>query len=156
MRGKWLAVIAVASLCLNAAVVGTYFYRQLRFHRRFRPAMTPETHLRLKQARERFLPVMESMVGGLDSAKDLLWSQLDRSDLADSEIDSLTREIGRMQAVVDAAVFRQVRRELQTLPPDARGDYIKGFRQPRHGKHGRHRGMKGPGRFGPPPRPDGN
>jgi hypothetical protein len=156
MRGKWMAVIAVASLCLNAAVVGTYFFRQFRFHRHFRPAMSPEANAQLKQARERFFPVMESMVGGLDSAKDLLWNQLDRSDLPDSEIDSLTREIGRMQAVVDAAVFRQVRRELQMLPPDVRGDYIKGLRPPKHMKHGHHHGMKGPGQFGPPPGPDGD
>ncbi len=28
MRNRWLVVIVVASLCLNAAVVGTYVFRR--------------------------------------------------------------------------------------------------------------------------------
>ena len=159
MRNRWLVVIVVASLCLNVAVVGTYLFRRARRDRphRFQARrLTAEVREKLRQAREAAMPEFAAVAGKVEATDSLLWSEM-RSEGPDSaRVESLCQELGQIHGRMRAMVFRQMHRELQLMPAEARTEYLKhmmrmrpGFGGPR-GHMGRHMGRDvGPG--GPPP-----
>ncbi len=161
MRNRWLVVVVVASLCLNLAVVGTYLFRRARhgrprrFHSR---GLTSEVREKMRKAREASMPEFVELMGRAESTDSVLWAEM-RSERPDSvRVESLCQELGQMHGRMRAGVFRQMHRELQLMPEEARVQYLKhmmrmrpGFDGPR-GRTGRHRGRHtGPSRCEPPP-----
>ena len=154
MRGRWLALIAVASLVLNVAVVGTYIYRTTRRHEersRFhgiRSGLRDSIGGVMRQA----APEIESLSGERDRLHAAVMELVAKPELDEQKLDSLCREQGRIAAELGGLVFRNMHRVVQMLPPAEREQFL---REPGpHMGHGRH--MMGPGRFGPPPGPDGD
>ena len=141
MRGRWLAVVAVASLCLNVAVVGAYFFHRVnhrglsRFPGR---GLAPEVRERIRQARENVLPEFAALAGRAESADSLLWTEM-KSERPDSvRVESLCQELGRIHGTMRAMVFRQMHRELEMLPVGARAQYLTHMMtmRPGFGRHG--------------------
>ena len=166
MRNRWLVVVAVASLCLNAAVVGAFVLHRVH-HRglgRFTARrLAPEVRERLRQARERALPEFAALAGRAESTDSLLWAEM-KSESPDSvRVESLCQELGRIHGMMRAMVFRQMHRELAMLPAGARAEYLThmmtmrpGFGGPGPGMgryHGRGPVAPVPGEGGPPPGP---
>jgi len=150
MRNRWLVVIVVASLCLNAAVVGTYVFRRARHDRPHRlrvRGLTRDMRERMRKAREAAMPEFSALVGRAESTDSLLWFEL-RSERPDSaRVESLCQELGKMHGAMRAMVFRQMHRELLLMPGDARADYLRHMMRMRPGlpPGGRH-AFGGPGR----------
>lgn len=66
MRNRWLVVIAVASLCLNVAVIGTYIFRTARrLHHRRMAYLAPEVREKLVKAREAAIPAFAASASRL-------------------------------------------------------------------------------------------
>ncbi len=128
MRSRWLVVIAVASLCLNLAVVGTYFLR--RAHREFprRPplrGLAPEALERLRAVRESLMPEFAAIAGQEQRDDSLLWSEMSSDNPDSLRVDSLASEMGRLHGRMRAMLFWQMRRELTMLPAKARAEYLR-------------------------------
>jgi Spy/CpxP family protein refolding chaperone len=150
MRGKWLALIAVASLALNVAVVGTYVYRTTRPHgksarfRGVRRALRDSIGKAMREA----APDVERLSGERDRLHAAVMELVARPELDEQKLDSLCREQGRVTAELGTHIFRNMHRVVQMLPPEQRERFL---RQPGpHLMRGPH--LKGPGRFGPPRR----
>jgi len=148
MRNRWLAVIAVASLCLNATVVGTYMFRQSR-HGRARSVaarnLPPDVRERMRHVRDSAMPGFAAFAGRVESVDSLLWVEMRRDQFDSVRVDSLCRESGQLHGQMRAMVFRQMRRELQLVPPDARAEYLRHMMEMRPGS-GRPGRMMGRGR----------
>ena len=162
MRGRWLALIAVASLALNVAVVGTYVYRTTRPHgqharfRGVRRALRDSIGSVMRQA----MPDIERLFGERDRLHAAVMELVTKPELDEPKLDSLCREQGRVAAELGTHIFRNMHRVVQMLPAEQRERFL---RQPGpHMMRGPHR--RGPGRFGPrpggpeppPPGPDGH
>jgi hypothetical protein len=145
MRSRWLMVIVVASLCLNVAVVGTYFLRRVRHDRLRRFPMrglTSEVREKLRQAREAAMPEFAALAEKVESTDSLLWAEM-RNDSPDSaRVESLCQELGQTHGRMRAMVFRQMHRELQMMPVAAREEYLGNMMRMRPG-FGPGRGMGG-------------
>jgi len=152
VRNRWLVVIALASLCLNAAVVGTYFLRRAGPHRprRFPHHRLPfETRERLKQARAAAMPGFSALLDSVQATDSLLWVEIRRDVLDSARVESLCQELGRFHARMRATAFGQMHRELQLLLPQDRARYLEHMLKMRPGFCGPR-----PGRGCPPgPRP---
>jgi len=159
MRNRWLVVIVVASLCLNLAVVGTYIFRRAHRDRPRRfPArrwFTADTREKLKQAREAAMPEFTAVAEKVESTDSVLWAEMRRDNPDSVRVESLCQELGRTHGRMRAMVFRQMHRELQLMPPEARTEYVKHMMRMRPGhvgpgwRMGRHQ-RRGPGMPRPP------
>ena len=166
MRNRWLVVIVVASLCLNVAVVGTYLFRRAGHHRSHRfsaRGLTPEMREQMRKTREVSMPEFAALAEKVESTDSLLWTEMRRESPDSARVESLCQELGKFHGGMRAMVCRQMHRELQLMPAEARAEYLQhmmrmrpGFVGPGRGM-GRHRG-RGPG-VPPPlegaPPPDG-
>jgi len=164
MRNRWLVVIVVASLCLNVAVVGTYLFRRARRDRPRRlHGLTAEARERMRKVREAAMPEFSALVGRVESTDSLLWTEMRRESPDSARVESLCQELGKFHGGMRAMVCRQMHRELQLMPAEARAEYLKHMMGMRPGFGGPGRGMRrherrGPGMFRPPygaPPPDG-
>ena len=163
MRSRWMVVIVIASLCLNLAVVGTYFFRRARRDRPHRfPArrLAAEVRERLRQAREAAMPEFAAEADKVESTDSLLWIEMGKESPDSVRVESLCQELGRIHGTMRAMVFRQMHRELQLMPTEARAGYLKHMMRMRPGFGGPGRGMfgrmnrghgMGPGPEGEPP-----
>jgi len=152
MRSRWLVIVVVASLCLNLAVVGTYFFRRARRDRPHRfPArrLAAEVRERLRQAREAAMPEFAAEADRVEATDSLLWVEMRKDGPDSARVESLCRELGQMHGRMRAMVFRQMHRELQMMPAGDRAEYLDhmmsmrpGFGGPRRGS-GRRR-QRGP------------
>jgi hypothetical protein len=128
MRNRWLVVAVVASLCLNVAVVGSYFLHRVRhggFHRFPARGLTPEVRERLRKARAEALPEFAALAEKVEATDSLLWAEM-RSDSPDSaRVESLCQDLGQTHGKMRAMVFRQMHRELQLMPAPARAEYLQ-------------------------------
>jgi hypothetical protein len=155
MRTRWLVVIVVASLCLNLAVVGTYIFRRARRDRsrRFpRRWLTAETREKLRQARDSAMPGFLAAADRTQSTDSLLWAEMRRDYPDSARVESLCQELGRIHGAMRAMVFRQMHRELQLIPGEAREQYLKHMMRMRPGLGGprRHLGRHMRRHAGPP------
>jgi hypothetical protein len=161
MRNRWPVVVVVASLCLNVALVGTYVFRRARSvrPRRFNArGFTSEVRERLRHAREASMPEFSALVDSVESTDSILWAEMRRESPDSARVESLCRELGQLHGRMRAGVFRQMHRELQLMPEEARAQYLKhmmkmkpGFDGPR-GRKGRRSGRHaGPHRCEPTP-----
>ena len=145
MRNRWLMVIAVASLCLNVAVVGTFVVhrvRRARLRRFLASGLTPEVREKLRKAREAAMPEFAALAEKVESTDSLLWVEM-RGESPDSvRVESLCQELGQTHGRMRAMVFRQMHRELQLMPPAARVEYLQNMMRMRPG-FGPGRGMGG-------------
>jgi hypothetical protein len=162
MRNRWLVLIAVASLCLNAGVVGAYLFRQLhhgRPHRQAERRLPPELREKMRQFRAEAMPEFVAQAGRAETIDSLLWAEMGGESTSQVRVESLCRELGVIHGELRLLVFRQMHRELELLPPESRAEYIEQMMRMRPGPAGigrrfgrmvgRNRGMMGPG--GPPP-----
>jgi len=166
MRSRWMVVIVIASLCLNLAVVGTYFFRRARRDRPHRfPArrLAAEVRERLRQAREAAMPEFAAEADKVESTDSLLWVEMGRESPDSVRVESLCQELGRIHGTMRAMVFRQMHRELAMLPDGDRAEYLTHMKtmKPGPGRPGRgmgrhaRRGLRVPvpGEGEPPTRP---
>ena len=155
MRVRWLALIAVASLALNVAVVGTYAYRTSRRHERHArfPGVRRELRDSIGGMMRQAAPGIESLSGERDRLHAAVMELVAKPELDEQKLDSLCREQGRITAELGGLVFRNMHRVVQMLPPAEREQFLH---EP--GPHmGRGRHMMGAGPFGPHPGgPDGD
>jgi len=136
MRTRWLVVIAVASLCLNAAVVGTYLFRQGRPGRARRVAarnLPPEVRERMRQVRDSAMPGFAAFAGRVEVVDSVLWAEMRRDQFDSARVDSLCGEMGRLHGQMRAMVFGQMHRELQLLPEGRRAEYLRHMMEMRPG-----------------------
>ena len=155
MRDRWLIVVAVASLCLNVALVGTYFLRRARHDRWHRlRGLTPEVSEKLRQQREAAVPEFAALAGQVQADDSLLWVEMAKDNPDSSRVDWLSAEVGKFHGRMRAMVFWQMHRELQLMPAAARTEYLDrmksmrpGFGRPGMGRHMR----EGPPLEGEPP-----
>jgi hypothetical protein len=146
MKGRWLTLIALASLCLNLAVVGTYLYRQSSRHGFRRPRMLgvkPDIQEHLRQIREQAWPQFKELAVKAESANSALLEKIDDPDVTEAQVESLCREVGKFHGAMRERVFWQTRRELDALPAELRPEYVEQL------KHRMKRMMRGPARHGP-------
>ena len=146
MRSRWLVVVVVASLCLNVAVVGTYFLRRVRHDRLRRFPMrglTSEVREKLRQAREAAMPAFAALAEKVESTDSLLWFEMRRESPDSVRVESLCQELGLTHGRMRAMVFRQMHRELQLMPAAARTEYLEHVMRMRPGFGGPGRGMGG-------------
>ena len=142
MRNRWLLVIAVASLCLNVAVVGTYFLRRTRLGR---PRRFPARHLsaqareRIRKTREAALPEFTAEAERVRMTDSLLWNEMRVEKPDSARVESLCKELGEIHGRMRAMVFRQMHRELMLTPASARTEYLRRMMtmRPRWGRPGR-------------------
>jgi len=168
MRNRWLVVVVVASLCLNVAVVGTYFLRKVRHDRLRRFPMrglTSEVREKLRRAREAAMPEFAALAEKVESTDSLLWFEMRRESPDSVRVESLCQELGLAHGKMRAMVFRQMHRELQMIPVAAREEYLRNMMRMRpgfgsgrvmggHMHHGRGMGQPPngePSPGGPPP-----
>jgi len=152
MRNRWLVVIVIASLGLNVAVVGAYFFRRAHHgSRRFAGrGLTTEVREKMRQAREAAMPQFAEMVRKVEATDSLLWAEMRRDSPDSVRVESLCRELGQMHGRMRADVFRQMHRELQLMPAGARAEYLQHMMRMRPGRGPGMRMGRGPGRFPPP------
>jgi hypothetical protein len=65
MRSRWLIVVMIASLCLNLAVVGAYFFRRARHDRTRRfhlRGLTSEARENMRKDRAAAMPEFSALV----------------------------------------------------------------------------------------------
>ena len=130
MRNRWLlVVVAVASLALNLAVVGAYFYRarHRRHHSRF-PHMRHADAERMERIRDQAIPGFESLMSRTESVSTMLMSRIGDPKITRPEVESLCREVGRYHGEMRERMFWQVRSELESLPPERRAEYMEQFK----------------------------
>lgn len=162
MRSRWLVVVAVASLCLNAAVVGVFLLRTVRRFRHRRLAfLAPEVRRKLMRSREAAVPEFAALAEQAESTDSLLWAEMRRESPDSARVESLCLDLGRTHGRMRAMVFRQVHRELQLLPLAVRAEYLDRLMRMRTGPGGLARaigwrqgpgpGMTLPPGGGPPP-----
>jgi hypothetical protein len=149
MRGRWLALIAVASLALNAAVVGTYIYRTTRphgHHSRFR-GVRSELRDSIGGVMRQAAPQIESLSGERERLQAAVMELVGMPELDEPKLDSLCREQGRVAAELAMVVSRNMHRVVRMLPPAERERFLRGpGLRMRHGSH-----MMGAGPLGPQP-----
>lgn len=136
MRNRWLVVVVVASLCLNVAVVGTYVFRRARRDRprRFPSCgLTSEAREKMRKARDAAMPEFTELVGRAESTDSVLWAEMGREAPDSARVESLCQELGQMHGRMRANVFRQMHRELQLMPAEARVEYLKHMMRMRPG-----------------------
>ncbi|HTW92544.1 MAG TPA: hypothetical protein VMH22_12665 [bacterium] len=158
MRSRWLVVVTVASLCLNAAVVGVFVARTARRFRHRRLAwLAPEVRQKLVMAREAAVPEFANLAGQAESTDSLLWTEIRRESPDSARVESLCQDLGRTHGRMRAMVFRQVHRELQLLPATARAEYLDRMMRMRPGLGALAQAVGWRQRFGPgmPPPPGG-
>ena len=146
MRSRWLVLVVIASLCLNVAVVGTYFLRRVRHDRLRRFPMrglTFEVREKLRQAREAAMPEFAALAEKVESTDSLLWFEMRRESPDSVRVESLCQELGLTHGRMRAMVFRQMHRELQLMPAAARTEYLEHVMRMRPGFGGPGRGMGG-------------
>ena len=161
MRDRWLVVVAIASLCLNVALVGTYFLRRARHDRWHRlRGLAPEVREKLSQQREAVIPEFAALVGQVQADDSLLWVEMAKVNPDSSRVDSLSSEVGKFHGRMRAMVFWQMHRELQLMPAAARAEYLNrmksmrpGFGRPGMGRHMRGGPGMPPPEGEPPPGP---
>ena len=150
MRNRWLVLIVIASLCLNVAVVGTYVLRRARHDRQRRfpsSGLTSEARENMRKARAAAMPEFSALIARVRSTDSLLWTEV-RRDTPDSvRVESLCRELGQIHGSMRAKVFRQMHRELQLMPAEARAEYLQHMMMMRPGlPFGGHHASGEPGR----------
>ena len=152
MRSRWLVLIVVASLCLNVAVVGAYFFRRARHDRQRRfplRGLTSEAREKMRKAREAAMPEFSALVDRAQSADSLLWTEMRGESPDSARVESLCQDLGRIHGSMRAMVFRQMHRELQLMPAEARAEYLQhmmmmpGFGGPGRGMGRHQRGGRG-------------
>ena len=127
MRGRWLAVIAVASLALNVAVVGAYVYRTTRPHRqhsRFQ-GVRRATRDSIGSAMREVAPDIERLSGERDRLRAAVLELVAKPELDEQKLDSLCGEQGRVGAEMGELVFRNMHRVVQMLPPAERERFLR-------------------------------
>lgn len=150
MRSRWLIVVLVASLCLNVAVVGTFLVRRAR-HARLRRfpgyGLTVEVREKMRKAREAAMPEFSALADKVESTDSLLWTEMRRESPDSVRVESLCQELGQIHGSMRAMVFRQMHRELQLMPVEARAEYMQHMMMMRPGlPFGGHHSSGEPGR----------
>jgi uncharacterized iron-regulated membrane protein len=128
MRSRWMVVVAVASLCLNVAVVGTYLFHRARHDRPRRfPArwLTAEARERIRQTREAAMPEFAAEAERVRTTDSLLWQEMRAENPDSARVESLCQVLGEIHGRMRAMVFRQLHRELQLMPAVARAEYLR-------------------------------
>jgi hypothetical protein len=162
MRGRWLAIVAIASLALNVAVVGSFVFINVRRHQRphpripgFGPEIPPEVRAVFEDAR----PRMDSLRALIDRVGEEMRAEEELNTPDETRIDSLCREAGRLHGLMMMTAHQSIRRVVQMMPEGKRHEFIENFgRRMGHGgraMHGRRRMMPGPGEPGPDEPPAG-
>jgi hypothetical protein len=129
MRGRWFAAIAVASLALNVVVLGVYLYQVRLGPRRPRlPHMKRVDRERLKRMHREAQPGFESLMFRAESLNAVLLGRVSDPGVTREGVESLCREVGRYHGAMRERMFWQVRRELESLPPDMRAAYLEMLR----------------------------
>jgi len=144
MRSRWLVLIVVASLCLNVAVVGAYFFRRARHDRQRRfplRGLASEVREKMRKAREAAMPEFAALAERVESTDSLLWVEMRRDPPDSVRVESLCQELGQTHGRMRAMVFRQMHRELQLMPGAARAGYLNHMMMMRPGIGGPGRGM---------------
>jgi hypothetical protein len=159
MRGRWLAVVAVASLILNVAVVGSFVFLRVRHPlgprhplRGFRPEMRHVADSVLAQSR----PQMESLMQLREQLRSALADEIAKNEVDERRLDSLCTEVGILHGRMTTLAYRNARRIAAALPEAERRQFIANLRQGMG--PGMHHGMRGPMHgpgddFPPPPGP---
>lgn len=166
MRGRWLLVVAVASLALNLAVVGSFAYFRAhperrpmgRHERHCRPGlpmhrMKPELRRRIERTFRSSGPLMDTLRRGEDSLRAALVRELLGSDCSPTRIDSLAAESGRRHGRMLALAFRDARSIVESLPESERAKFLDEIHPAMRGPRPRRR--PGPPCDDFPPPPDG-
>jgi hypothetical protein len=151
MRNRWLVVVVVASLCLNVAVVGTYFLRRVRHNRLHRfplRGLTSEVREKLRKAREAAIPEFAALADKAETDDSLLWAEMRRESPDSVRVESLCLELGQTHGKMRALVFRQMHRELQMMPSAVREEYLMNMMRMRPGLGRPGRGMGGHMNYG--------
>jgi hypothetical protein len=160
MRGRWLVVIAVASLALNVAVVGTFLYQRYSGHGRHHPpripGLNPQVVAQVRQIREENAPALESLMEQTMPIRTAL-AELAGSAQSDAgKADSLCTELGRIHVQIEKNMFAMTRRVLEVLPAEMKEHYLEMLKT-NPGRHARQRpgrmrgARRGPGMTGEPP-----
>jgi hypothetical protein len=79
----------------------------------------------MRKAREAAMPEFSALVGRVQSTDSLLWTEVRRESPDSVQVESLCRELGRIHGCMRAMVFRQMHRELQLMPAEARAEYLQ-------------------------------
>jgi hypothetical protein len=143
MRGKWLVVVVVASLALNLAVVGAYFYRQRHRspgeHRPSVAGLNREARQRVKEVFGKSLPEMQRIGQERKRIHAALLDEALKPELNQARVDSLADELGRLHAQAARILCQDAHAVAATLPAGSRERFFQnqGLFGPRHG-----RGMK--------------
>jgi hypothetical protein len=160
MRGRWLVVIAAASLALNAAVVGTFLYQRYAGHGRHNrpriPGLDPRIVAQVRQIREENAPALDSLMEQMMPIRIALADLAGSPQLDAAKLDSLCTEMGRIHVEIERHVFTMSRRVLDVLPAEMKEHYIEmiktGPGRDAHQRQGRMHGMqRGRGSGGEPP-----
>jgi hypothetical protein len=169
MRGRWLLIVALASLGLNAAVVGSFIYfrahpehRPLGRHERHRRPglpfrrLNPEQRRRVERTFRSSGPFMDTLRQSEDSLRAALVQELLRPDYSPARVESLAAEAGRLHGRMLARAFRDARSVVESLPEAERERFIREIRPELRGPGPRRRPGPGCPDDCPPPGPDGD
>lgn len=156
MRGRWMMVVAVASLVLNVMVVGSFLF--LRFRRPPRPPfhrMGPGLRQRADCIYAESRPEAERLMRENERLRAMLAEEILRKDSDERRLDSLSNEVGRIHGQMTALAYRNARRVVSLLPEPERRRFVEDLQRPGPGlgpRWRRHRFNCPPG----PPPDDGN
>jgi hypothetical protein len=157
MRSKWMLIVVVASLALNAAVVGSYLFMRLREPRPPvppteppLPGLAPALLGDLRQLRQEFRPQMDAL---RERARALRFGLMQAAQQPQPDprlVDSLLLEVGRVETEVNRLTFEHARRIAERLPPEAREVFFRRLAE-HHAGMRPGRMMRRMGRMKPPP-----
>jgi Spy/CpxP family protein refolding chaperone len=173
MRGKWLVVIAVASLCLNVAVVASYAYHQSKSRGRMHRPMAGlgrEARREMEKIRDEAYPQLRGLAEQLSACHMAMNDLVDDPQVDARRLDSIAGEMARIWTQMSIATFKTARRIYERLPEERRPMFLRslgpwrgpedGPRPPWHqrgGPFGHGRGPEScpPPGMEPPPPPEG-
>lgn len=139
MRQRWLVLVAVASLALNLAVVGSFLFLWLRA-----PAPPPlplpgivgRDRERLERMRREYGPCRDSLRERIFRARRALLLLAAEQNPSSAAVDSLLGVVGSAEAGLARLSFEHARRIGSALPPAAREEFFRRLQtrsEPRRG-----------------------
>lgn len=166
MKSKWLIIVLVFSVAVNAAALITIGYQWSKqwwkhhplskppfseFHRemlRRKLDMTEEQYRKVKVAHDKFDKEMETMQSSLRAKREALFHQLRAHDPDRAEIDTLLVEIAALQADLERRVVDNLLEMKDVLTPEQRKKLLS-LIDHRFREHREHFGPVQRGRRGP-------
>jgi len=146
MHPRWLVVVVIASLALNAAVVSTYLFERFRLRRPGPPlpGMKPAVVRELRELRREFRPRMDALRGQALQAREGLMHLAMQPEPDPARVESLLLEVSRSETALNRLAFEHARRISARLPEAGRAAFSRRLRH-HHLRPGRmmmHRGMR--------------